>query len=85
MAQETFEGAYARLEQILAKMNEGTIPLEETVRLYEEADALIAWCNEQLRTAERKIEVLIKNREGDVTFTEQGTPQTQAFVPHAMS
>ena len=36
--QMTFETAYARLEEILEKMNSGKITLEDSLKLYEEAD-----------------------------------------------
>jgi exodeoxyribonuclease VII small subunit len=85
MSQESFEAAYARLEQILEKMNGGTLSLEDSLKLYEEADGLIAWCSERLGAAERKIEMLIKNREGDLALNAQGTPQSQPFVPNESS
>lgn len=84
MTPQTFEEAYTRLEQILDKMNSGTLSLEESLKLYEEADSLIAWCSERLSAAERKIEMLIKNREGDLALNEQGQPQTQAFAPQTL-
>jgi exodeoxyribonuclease VII small subunit len=76
----TFETAYARLEEILEKMNSGKVSLEDSLKLYEEADRLINWCSKRLTESEKKIEILIKNREGEVLFDEQGNPQTQPFA-----
>jgi exodeoxyribonuclease VII small subunit len=76
----TFEIAYARLEEILEKMNSGKVSLEESLKLYEEADYLITWSNKRLNEAEKKIESLIKNREGDLLLNEQGLPKTQEFI-----
>ena len=76
----TFESAYARLEEILEKMNAGKVSLEDSLKLYEEADRLINWCSKQLTEAEKKIEVLVKNREGEVMLGEQGRPLTQPFA-----
>jgi exodeoxyribonuclease VII small subunit len=76
----TFESAYARLEEILEKMNAGKVSLEDSLKLYEEADRLINWCSKQLNEAEKKIEVLVKNREGEVMLGEQGRPLTQPFA-----
>lgn len=73
-----FEKALARLEEILEKMNKGGVSLEEALKLYEEADKLIGVCNKRLNEAERKIEVLIKNRTGDVTVVD-GQPETEPF------
>lgn len=66
--EHSFESALQRLEQILEKMNSGAVPLEESLKLYEEADQLIASCNKKLNDAEKKIEILIKNRTGEVTL-----------------
>lgn len=69
-----FEQAYQRLEEILEKMNSGTLSLDEALKLYEEADGLIAKCNARLSEAEQKIETLIKNRSGDLTLSENDQP-----------
>lgn len=75
----SFEQAYARLEQILERMNSGKVPLEEALHLYEEADHLIHSCNTRLNQAEKKIEILMKNRQGDLILDEQGKPQLSPF------
>ena len=75
----SFEQAYQRLEQILEKMNSGKTPLEESIKLYEEADRLISSCNARLSDAEQKIETLIKTREGELSLSTQQKPLTQAF------
>lgn len=72
-----FETAFQRLEQILEKMHAGALALEESLRLYEEADALIKLCNQKLQQAEAKMEMLVKNKEGEIVITETGTPLTQ--------
>jgi exodeoxyribonuclease VII small subunit len=77
----SFETAYARLEEILEKMNSGKVPLEDSLKLYEEADRLINWCSKRLTEAEKKIEILLKNREGDLLIDEHGQPQSQPFAP----
>lgn len=74
-----FETAFARLENILEKMNLGTISLDESLKLYEEADILIASCNKRLVDAEKKIEVLIKNRNGELVLGQDLKPSTQDF------
>lgn len=76
----SFESAYARLEEILEKMNSGKVSLEDSLKLYEEADQLINWCSKQLTDAEKKIEILVKNREGEIIVGEQGRPLAQPFA-----
>lgn len=74
---QQFETAYTRLEQILEVIQSGKVPLEETLKLYEEADKLIQWCSTTLNDAEKKIEILIKNRDSQAQLNAQGQPQTQ--------
>lgn len=75
----SFEAAFSRLEEILEKMNSGTVSLDESLSLYEEADKLILNCNKKLNDAERKIEMLIKNRQGELTLGADQKPITQDF------
>lgn len=75
----SFEEAFARLEEILEKMNSGSISLDESLKLYEEADKLITKCQKRLTEAERKIEILIKNRNGEVVLSADQKPMTQEF------
>lgn len=78
-SETTFEAAFARLEEILERMNSGGTTLDESLKLYEEADKLISLCNKRLIDAERKIEVLIKNRSGDLIQGNDQKPLTQDF------
>jgi exodeoxyribonuclease VII small subunit len=75
----SFETALSRLEEILEKLNSGAISLDESLKLYEEADQLITVCNKRLNEAERKIEVLVKNRNGELTIGNDDKPITQDF------
>lgn len=75
----SFEAAFARLEEILERLNAGTISLDDSLKLYEEADQLIAICNKRLNDAERKIEMLVKNRNGELTLGNDEKPLTRPF------
>ncbi|CDZ80600.1 exodeoxyribonuclease VII small subunit [Candidatus Rubidus massiliensis] len=75
----SFEKGFLRLEEILEKMNSETIELEESLKLYEEADQLIQLCNKKLNDAEKKIEVLIKGRNGEIIMSADRQPLTQDF------
>jgi Exonuclease VII small subunit len=78
---ETFEQAYARLEKILEQMNSKAVSLEDSLKLFEEADKLIASCTTRLTEAEQKIEILLKNRVGAPSLDETGKPETAPFHP----
>lgn len=75
----SFEAAFNRLEAILERMNSGSISLDESLKLYEEADGLIAICSKRLNEAERKIEVLVKNRNGELILTSEDKPMLQEY------
>ena len=74
-----FEKALERLEEILEKMNGGTVGLDDALKLYEEADGLIKACSCKLNDAERKIEMLIKGRDGAVVVDGEGKPITEPY------
>lgn len=75
----SFEAAFARLEEILEKMNSGSTSLDESLKLYEEADKLISTCQKKLTEAERRVETLVKNRNGDVALGADQKPIIQDF------
>lgn len=81
MTQETlsFEKAFERLEQILEAMNSGKTPLEESLKLFEEAEKLMRLSGTRLNAAEQKIEKLIKSRSGEVALDENQKPKTESF------
>jgi len=75
-----FEEAYTRLETTLQAMNGGKVSLDDSLKLYEEADSLIATCQKHLMEAEKKIETLVKNRAGELVCDAEGTPLTEPFL-----
>ncbi len=75
----SFEEAYSRLEKILEKLSAESISLDLSLKLYEEADKLMSVCNNKLSEAEQKIEILMKNRSGELSVDENGNPLTQPF------
>ncbi len=80
MEQEfNFERSFSRLEEILEKMNSGNVSLDESLKLYEEADRLIAGCSQKLNSAEAKIEMLIKKRDGELELDAEGKPCMESF------
>jgi exodeoxyribonuclease VII small subunit len=53
-----FEGAIAELEGIVKKLEEGDLPLEQSLALYERGVHLSRFCHARLEEAERRIELL---------------------------
>jgi exodeoxyribonuclease VII small subunit len=74
MAEKKFEAALARLEEIVKELETGDLPLEQSLKLFEEGIKLSRLCNKRLEDAERRVEILLKNKNGTVTaqpFEEQ--------------
>ncbi len=53
-----FEAAIAELEGIVKKLEEGDLPLETSLELYERGVHLSRYCHARLEDAERRIEIL---------------------------
>lgn len=59
MKELTYEQAYKRLEEIVNKLENGSVPLEESMKLFEEGTKLANFCNSKLNAAEQKFTQLI--------------------------
>ena len=66
MKYENFEKALARLESIVAKLEKGELALEEALKLFEEGINISRFCNTKLDEAERKVEILLEDNEGQL-------------------
>jgi exodeoxyribonuclease VII small subunit len=63
----TFEQAMNCLEAIVRKLEAGELPLDETVRLYEEGQRLRNFCEQYLADAEQRIAVIRQTSNGGIT------------------
>jgi len=75
-----FEKSYARLDEILKKLSSSDTALDESMKLFEEADGLIKGCQTELSKAEKRVEMLVKGRDGAVEREESGEPQLAFFA-----
>jgi exodeoxyribonuclease VII small subunit len=67
MAQKTFEQSMKQLEQIVQELEDGDLPLEKAIKKFEEGIKLTKLCSEKLDETEKKISVLLKDSEGQMT------------------
>ena len=67
MAEKKFEAALARLEAIVTELESGELGLEQSLKLFEEGVKLSRICNARLEEAERKVEILLKDKAGKMT------------------
>jgi exodeoxyribonuclease VII small subunit len=75
MAEKKFETALARLEEIVSQLEQGDLPLEQSLKLFEEGVKLARLCAVRLEEAERKVEQLLKDKAGKLVktpFDEEG-------------
>ena len=62
----SFEENLKELEDIVKKLEGGDVSLDEMLELFEQGIARTKECNEQLKNAEQKISILIKNNSGEM-------------------
>ncbi|HEY1152610.1 MAG: exodeoxyribonuclease VII small subunit [Rhizobiales bacterium] len=65
-----FEQAIAELETIVKKLEEGKVPLEESVAIYERGELLKKRCEELLAQAEARVEKITLGAGGKPSGTE---------------
>jgi len=66
MDEKNFEEAFKRLEEVVNKLEDGDMPLEESLKLFEEGINLSRFCNKKLNEAEKKVEILLKDAHGEI-------------------
>ena len=65
--QMSFEAALRELEQIVGKLEQGEIDLEDSIALYERGQVLKAHCEHKLRSAESRLEKIVQTGKGAVS------------------
>jgi exodeoxyribonuclease VII small subunit len=66
----SFERAIEELETIVKRLEEGKVPLEESVTIYERGEALKSRCEELLRQAEARVQKITLDASGRPSGTE---------------
>lgn len=67
----SFEESLKRLEEIVSQLEQGEVPLEESLKMYEEGLALSKSCIEKLTQAELRLKRLSKDVDGNFQFLEE--------------
>jgi exodeoxyribonuclease VII small subunit len=70
-----FESSLRRLEKIVEQLEQGDVPLEKSLDLYEEGIGLAKACADHLVRAEVKLKRLGKDLEGNLKLFEQEEPE----------
>ena len=72
---KTFESSLEELEAIVRELEQGELPLEKSLELFEQGVKLSRECQERLNQAERRIEILMRDN--------QGRPTVRPFEPES--
>ena len=70
-----FEEALEELEKVVERLESGELSLEDSLAAFEEGVKLVRFCNQKLTEVEKKIELLVKDKEGKL--------QLKPFAPGA--
>lgn len=65
----SFEKSLEELNKLVTKMEEGNLPLETSLKHFEEGISLIRYCQQALKDAEQKVQIL----------SQQGAETLEAF------
>ncbi len=58
-----FEAALAELEKVVERMEQGDVPLEESLQQFEQGINLTRSCQQALKAAEQKVQILLEKSE----------------------
>ena len=72
---KSFESSLEELERIVRDLEQGELPLEKSLELFEQGVKLSRECQERLSQAERRIEILMRDN--------QGRPTVRPFEPES--
>jgi exodeoxyribonuclease VII small subunit len=69
-ADKKFESALEELEQVVEQLESGELSLEDSLSAFEKGVGLVRFCNQKLNEVEKKIEMLVKDKEGKLQLKE---------------
>ena len=76
MVEKKFEEAMQRLEEIVQGLEQGDLPLGDSLKVFEEGMELAKFCSKELESAEKKVSLLVKESGGkysEVPFEPDGS------------
>jgi len=64
LEKKKFEEALEELEKVVERLESGELSLEDSLAAFEEGIGLVKFCNRKLTEVEKKIELLVKDKDG---------------------
>lgn len=66
MSKDRFEDNFKKLETIVHKLENGDLPLEESMKLFEEGMRLSKICSQRLTDVQKRVDLLLKSEDGQL-------------------
>lgn len=66
LSKERFEDTFKKLETIVSKLETGDLPLEDSMKLFEEGMRLSKICTQRLTEVQKKVDLLLKGEDGNL-------------------
>jgi len=66
-SKKSFEDALGELKEIIKKLESGNLPLEDSIKLFQEGTELISFSHKKLNEVRKKVEILVE-KNGEITF-----------------
>ncbi|HBA72345.1 MAG: exodeoxyribonuclease VII small subunit [Geobacteraceae bacterium GWC2_55_20] len=66
MATDKFETSLKKLEEVVKRLEGGSLSLEDSLKAFEEGVRHAAFCSAKLDEAERKVDILLKQKDGSM-------------------
>jgi exodeoxyribonuclease VII small subunit len=63
-SEKKFEVALEELEKVVEQLESGDLSLEDSLTAFEKGVGLVKYCNQKLTDVEKKIELLVRDKEG---------------------
>ena len=69
MEKKSFEGSLEEIEDIIEELEEGNLPLKESITKFKEGVELLRFCNKELKEAEMSMQKIV-DKDGKIKFEE---------------
>ncbi|MEM7008321.1 MAG: exodeoxyribonuclease VII small subunit [Thermodesulfobacteriota bacterium] len=64
---KSFENSMNELREIVDKLQSGNLPLEDSIKLFQEGTKLIAYSHKKLDEIQKKVKILVDEKNGELT------------------
>lgn len=64
---KSFENSMNELREIVDKLQSGNLPLEDSIKLFQEGTKLIAYSHKKLDEIQKKVKILTEEKDGEIT------------------